>query len=359
MSILIILLVIAIFAVLVLVHELGHFVAARRNGVEVEEFGLGFPPRAFGRKIGRTLYSINWLPLGGFVKLKGEDSSDTGPGTFGGARFLAKTKILFAGVTMNLLTAYIILVVLCLTGLPPVLKNQFSFGHPVYDQPKQVMVVATAPGSPAEVAGLQKGDVILSANGQPLESEQQLLDFTKSNAGQTVNFEVTGDSGARRLQTTLRGAQETQGQLGVTPMQTYKLQYTPVDAVITAAGLTLQMVWETLAAFGGLVAGLLTQGQLSEQVAGPVGIVSILANVAYFGAAYIFIFVASISISLAVLNALPLPALDGGRWLLIAAQKFTGRKLSERFEVAVHTVGFVSLIALMIVVTFVDIQRLN
>lgn len=359
MSILIILLVVAIFALLVLIHELGHFVAARRNGVEVEEFGLGFPPRAFGRKIGRTLYSINWLPLGGFVKLKGEDSTDISAGSFGAAGFIAKTKILFAGVSMNLLTAWVILVGLCVTGLPPVLQDQFSFGQAAYSQPEQVMVVAVAPNSPAEAAGLQRGDIILSANGQALESEQQLLDFTKANASQTVSFEVEGDQGQRSLEATLRSAEEKQGQLGVTPMQTYQLRYSPVDAVVTATGLTAQMVWATLAAFGGLVAGLLTQGQLSEQVAGPVGIVSILANIAYFGASYVLIFVASISISLAVLNALPLPALDGGRWLLIAAQRLTNRKLSDRFEATVHTIGFVALIGLMVVVTVVDIQRLN
>lgn len=360
MDIFIILLVIAIFGSLVFVHELGHFVAARRNGVEVEEFGLGFPPRAIGKKIGRTLYSINWLPLGGFVKLKGEDSTEAGPGTFNAASFWGKTKILFAGVSMNLLAAYIILVGLCLTGLPPVVQNQFSFGSPTYDQPKQVMVVSVASGSPAERAGLRKSDIILSANGQPLQTEQELIDFTKVHAGNTVAFEVKGEDGSQRtLQTRLRNAGEKQGQLGVTPMQTYKLQYSAIDAVVTAAGLTLQMVWLTLAAFGGLVVGLFTQGQLSDQVAGPVGIVSILANIAYFGVAYVLLFVASISVSLAVLNSLPLPALDGGRWTIIAAQKLTNRKLSDRFEATVHTIGFASLIVLMIVVTFVDISRLN
>lgn len=356
---LIILLVIAIFGLLVFVHELGHFVAARRSGVEVEEFGFGFPPRAIGKKVGRTVYSINWLPLGGFVKLKGEDTADQGAGSFNAASFWSKTKILFAGVTMNLVAAYIILLGLCISGLPPVLANQFSFGQPTYDQPKQVMVVSVAKDSPAAKAGIERGEVVLSANGQPLESEQQLLDFTKAQAGQTVSFEVAGDQGTRTITTTLRGADEKQGQLGVTPIQTYKLQYRPVDAVITAAGLTAQMVWATLAAFGGLVAGLLTQGQVSQQVAGPVGIVSILANMAYFGVSYVLLFVASISVSLAVLNSLPLPALDGGRWTLIAAQKLTRRRLSERFEATVHTIGFAALIALMVVVTFVDIQRLN
>lgn len=350
--------VVLIFGLLIFLHELGHFVAARRNGVAVEEFGLGFPPRLFGKKIGSTIYSINWLPLGGFVKLKGEDTADKSPDSFNAASFWSKTKILAAGVTMNLLTAYLILVWLCVSGLPPLLQDQFSFGTPTYSQPKQVMVVQVAPGSPAEKGGIEQGDMITAANGQSIQDDQELLDFTRSNAGQTVTFETQQDGQTEQVQVTLLDNVES-GFLGVTPMQTYKLQYTLLDGVVTAAGLTAQLMWATLAAFGGLVVGLFTQGQVSEQVAGPVGIVAILTNIMQFGMAYVLTFVASISISLAVINALPLPALDGGRWFMLAVQQVTGRKLSERVEAAVHATGFFALITLMVVVTFFDIQRLR
>ncbi len=358
MTVLVILLVILIFGFLVFIHELGHFVAARRNGVEVHEFGFGFPPRLVGKKIGKTEYSINLIPLGGFVKLKGENLTDTTAGSFGGSSFWAKTKILFAGVTMNALFAWLILVGLCLFGLPPVINNQYSHGSVSYAQPKQVMVVGVESGSPAEQAGIKRGEVIIAADGQRLESEQQLLDFTKNHAGQKVDLDVTGDN-THSVAVQLRPADAKSGFLGVTPFQTYKIKYGFIDAIVTATGLTLQLMWVTLTSFVGLISGLFVHGQVSDQVAGPVGIVVLLKNILDFGVSYVLIYFASISISLAVVNPLPLPALDGGRWLLAAVQKVSRRQLSENTEALVHAAGFIALILLMVVVTYFDMRRLG
>lgn len=357
MSIGIILLVILIFGFLVFIHELGHFVAARRNGVEVYEFGFGFPPKMFGKKFGGTEYSINWLPLGGFVRLKGENLTDQSAGSFGAASFWAKTKILFAGVAMNALAAYLIIVALCLTGLPPMYEGQYSYGQAVESQPRQVMAAVVGPGSPAETAGIRQGDIILSVDGRKLGSERDLMESTKENAGRQVRVEVQRDGKPSSALVQLKGPENKSGFLGVTPLQTYKLQYGFLDSLVTAAGITGQMMWMTIAAFGNLIAGLFTQGKVSEQVAGPVGIVVILGNIVQLGAAYLLTFIASISVSLAVINALPLPALDGGRWALALAQRVTGRKLSQDMEGAVHAAGFLALIALMVVVTIVDIKR--
>ncbi|HSX41209.1 MAG TPA: site-2 protease family protein [Candidatus Saccharimonadales bacterium] len=355
----IILLVILIFGLLVFVHELGHFVAARRNGVEVEEFGFGFPPLLYGRQVGRTKYSINWIPLGGFVRLKGENLTDGTEGSFGAASFWAKTKILLAGVTMNALVAYLILVYLCLTGLPPLIDKQFAFGQASYAQPKQVMVVAVEPDSPADRNDIKRGDILLEADGQKLSSESDLLNFTKSHAGRSVTIDVDRHGQRRTIHTLLRPADSKQGFLGVTPLQTYKLKYGFVDSLIVSAGLLWQLIIGTLLAFGGLIAGLFIHGQVSDQVAGPVGIVVILSNIVNLGLAYVLTFVASISLSLAVINALPLPALDGGRWVMALAQAISGKTLSERVETAIHAAGFVALILLMVVVTAFDIARLN
>ena len=352
------LLIVLIFGFLVFVHELGHFIAARRNGVEVEEFGFGFPPKLYGKKVGRTEYSINLIPLGGFVKLKGESLSDKGVGSFGRASFWGKTKILLAGVTMNFITAYLLLVGLCLTGLPPIIQGQYSYGSPELSQPRQVMAVRVAEGSPAEKAGLSRGDIILSGNGQRFENEGDLMKFTQDNAGEQVALKVVRDGETQELQTSLRPPAEKQGFLGVTPFQTYKLQYGLIDSLVTAGGISLQLVTGTIAAFADLIAGLFTQGKVSDNVAGPVGIVALLNNILDLGAAYVLVFVVSISISLAVINAMPLPALDGGRWALAAAQKISGRALSEKSEAAVHAAGFAALILLMLVVTFFDVKRL-
>ncbi len=357
MNLVVLLAIILIFGFLVFIHELGHFLAARRAGVEVHEFGFGFPPKIYGKQVGRTEYSINWLPLGGFVKLKGENLTDTSKGSFGATSFRNKTKILFAGVAMNALLAYVILIGLAWTGLPPVIQNQYSYGQPTYAQEKQVMAVGVSEDSPAQQAGIERGDIILTANGSKLTSETDLLTFTKVNAGEKVVLTVEQDGQVKEVNVKLREPTNNEGALGITPFQTYLLQYNFVDGIITATGITIQLAVGTIAAFGNLVVGLFTQGTVSEQVAGPVGIFVLLSNVLNFGIPYVLIFVVSISISLAVINAMPLPALDGGRWVMAAAQKVSKKQMSEKTEGIIHTVGFVALIALMIVVTFFDIKR--
>jgi regulator of sigma E protease len=355
----VILLVVLIFGLLVFVHEFGHFIAAKRAGVVVEEFGFGFPPRLVGIPFRGTLYSINLIPLGGFVRMKGESLADTSPGSFGATNFRQKSLILLAGVTMNILTAFIILVGLCATGLPPVIDGQYSSGTPAYSQPKEVMAVSVVPGSPAAAIGIHQGDIILSGDGQRFSNEDELLNFTKAHAGQTVSFVVKHGSTTRTLRPHLRGPHATDGFLGVTPFQTYALRYDLPHAIITAAGITLQLMWATLGAFGGLIAGLVVHQQVSSDVTGPIGIVVLLENIINLGPAFVLIFVASISISLGVINALPLPALDGGRWALALAQRITKRRLSDRTETLVHATGFAALILLMIVVSYFDIKRIG
>lgn len=354
-----ILLVILIFGSLVFIHELGHFVAARRNGVEVEEFGFGFPPRVYGKKVGRTIYSINALPLGGFVRMKGEDQADSSPGTFNAASYWAKTKILLAGVTMNLIAAYVLLVGLCLTGLPPILPNQVSVGQATVADPQQVMAVGIAKGSPAAKAGIVQGDIIAKVDGREISTQQQLLDFTKQNAGKQVSLDVERDGATRSMDVQLRGPDSKEGYLGVTPFETSAVRYNLIDSLATSGAILGQLSWATVAAFGGLINGLLVHAEVSDQVAGPVGITVILSNIVNLGIAYVLVFVVSISVSLAVVNSMPLPALDGGRFVLVTVNKLLRRPISAQAEGMIHLAGFVALIALMVVVTFVDISRLR
>jgi regulator of sigma E protease len=355
------LLVIGVFMVVVLVHELGHFWLARRNGVKVEEFGVGFPPRLFGRQMGETFYSVNLLPLGGFVKLKGENSADKSPNSLGAASFAAKAKILLAGVGMNLVLGYVLLLGLCLTGLPPLLEGQFTLGNPTLSQPKQVMVVKVSEESPAKEAGLKTGDVIKKVNGREITEEAQLLEFTKSQANQEVSLEVNERAGqSRQVNVRLNDEEEAkaEGYLGITPFQTFKLRY-GWEAPIVALGLLGQMVWGTLAGLASLVAQLVVGRNVADGVTGPVGIVSILGNLRHFGVAYLASFVVSISVSLAVLNALPIPALDGGRLALAVWQKVSGEEISPRREGQIHGIGFALLMILFLVITYIDVQRLR
>jgi regulator of sigma E protease len=357
-----ILLVVLIFGLLVFVHELGHFVAAKRGGVEVEEFGFGFPPRAIGKKVGKTIYSINWLPLGGFVRMKGEDGDDTSKGSFGAASYRRKMIVLTAGVLMNTLVAYLILVALCFTGIPASVATTLSNAPVSREQAAHVLVLGVADGSPAQKAGIKVGESVVSVNGQVLKTDKELTEMTKKLAGTKTVVAVRGvDNQIRLIDVMLRNAEEGKksGYLGVSPFETHEVSY-GAKAPLVAAEMTWNMLWGTLKGFALGIAGLLhlTKSSEAATVTGPVGIVVLLSNVMRLGVSYILFFVASISASLAVVNILPIPALDGGRVFLLSIQRFTGKALSPEGEARVHMIGFMLLIGLMIVITVFDVQRL-
>jgi regulator of sigma E protease len=362
-----VIIIVLLFASLVLLHEWGHFVAARRNGVEVEEFGFGFPPRVYGVRRKGVLYSFNLLPLGGFVRLKGEDGADREPGSFGGASFWAKAKILLAGVLMNVLIAVVLLYALCVTGLPG-LGAEFEPGFlkPAYAQPKELILAEVVPKSPAAQVGLKRGDFVLSANGQKLESDKALRDFTKANAGKEVTVHVRQDGVEHDLQVKLRAPGGSEGYLGVVSQQVYKLRYDPVSALAAALYITGALLWATIVGvfalflhIPSLLLGLFSSGvpQAAEAAAGPVGIVFILKSISSLGWSYVLLFMANISVALAAFNVLPLPALDGGRLAVIAAQKLTRRSWSAAAEARYHAIGFMALIALMLLISVYDLRK--
>jgi regulator of sigma E protease len=364
---LLVIVIIVLFASLVLLHEWGHFLAARRGGVDVEEFGIGFPPKVWGRKLRGTLYSVNLLPLGGFVRLKGEDAADRGPGTFGGARYRVKAKILLAGVGMNLLTAIVILYGLCLIGLPAVGSHfEPSFLKSTYAQPKQLILAQVEPGSPAASAGLKDGDYILAANGRRLETDAQLHDFTKANAGREVSLHMRSHGDERDLRVKLREPGSKEGYLGVVAQQVYRLRYDPARAVVAAVYVTGALFVATIVGvvqliinIPALLLGLFSHAvpKAAEAASGPLGIVFILKSISSLGYAYVFLFMANIAVALAAFNVLPLPALDGGRLAIITVQRFTKRKISSETEAKIHAVGFMALIGLMVIITVYDLRK--
>lgn len=360
-----VLLVILIFGLLVFVHELGHFTAAKRSGVEVEEFGFGFPPRAWGKKVGKTIYSINWLPLGGFVRLKGEDGADMSKGSFNAATYARKMLIVTAGVVMNILMTYLVLLFLCLHGIPAGVASSLSSSSVVSEQSANVLVLSVAADSPAAKAGIAKGETIISVDGKRTTTEQQLVNTTKQLAGHVVVVVVSNKGAERTVDVQLRSAEEgkDKGYLGVSPFETHNVTY-GIKSVWVAAEMTSSMVWQTLKGFALGIAGLLhigrsaSSGGAEATVTGPVGIVVLLNSVRQLGAAYVLFFVATISASLAVVNILPVPALDGGRAFLLTVKRVTGKALSPEREALVHMIGFAALIGLMILITVFDVRRL-
>lgn len=366
---------------LVVVHELGHAIAARRNDVVVEEFGIGFPPRAWGKKIKDTiigknvLFSINWLPLGGFVKLQGEYDSANKKGDYGAASFWVKTKILLAGVFINWVTAAILLTILAITGMPQILENQFAVASDTKTILQPVQLSAVNGDYPAAKAGLQPHDKIIRFAGQEVKTPQAFIDLTQKHAGQTVEIIYSRDNVESKAKVALKeGDGIVFGASLVQASQTRSTWSAPIVGFGTAG----QLTWETLKGLGQLVGnlvnGLVLQitgddaakktgseevAAAGDSVAGPVGILGVIFPAAQqAGLTSLTMLVAVVSISLAIMNTLPIPALDGGRWFTMAAFRLARKELTKDREEKIQATGFMILMALVVLVTVADVGKL-
>lgn len=358
--ILTILFVILVFSLLVLAHEFGHYIVAKRNGVQVDEFGIGFPPKVWGVQKGKTLYSINALPLGGFVRLKGEQGDSKANDSFASQRAWVKSKILLAGVTINLLIAYVLITGLLIVGVPPLLSQKLPTvaGISPSSSQSELLVVAVGSGSVAEQSGISVGSKLVKINDQQITTPEQLKEVIDRNAGGSILVEMRKDGKTQVFKVALPASNGEKALLGVSTIPEKLQSYPAYIAPVAAVAVVGQMIWATLAAFGGMIVGLFTRAEVSQAVTGPIGITVIFSEVLKYGASYVVALVASISLSLAIINSLPLPALDGGRLLIVVLQRI-GIKITDRTEAIVHTLGFVALIALMIVVSITDIIRIG
>jgi regulator of sigma E protease len=357
-SIITIVLFLAILGVLVVIHELGHFVTARLAGVRVLEFGLGFPPRAkILRAKGETLYTLNWLPIGGFVKLEGEDGNDAGdPRSFASQRWIKKMAILAAGVGMNVLLAFVIFTGIAWISSP-------LMGIRFFD---------VLPGSPAAAAGLQSGDAIVAVNGERYQfiAGPTVLDGLRSRPGQTVVLTVDDPNGVRRdVPVTLRdqaAIDAGQGALGISqevhPWEAYFDGATTSNALPQAVAIgaeqTVGALGLILDGLGKLVTSVAADPTAPPPVAGPVGIATQIGDVFWNAGPILTLYVAGIlSANLALVNVLPFPPLDGGRMLMITLKRLFGRRISLRAEQLTYVVGFVFLFGFIIWVTGYDVIR--
>jgi len=365
-----------VLVILVVLHELGHAIVAKRNGVVVEEFGIGFPPKAWGKKLKNgMLFTINWLPLGGFVKLQGEHDAATHKGDYGAATFWQKTKILLAGVVANWLVAVLLLTGLALTsGIPKIIPDQFSIPADTTTVSTPVQITNLVDNYPAKKAGLQTGDKIIRFDGEKIDTVQQLITASKAHRCQTVAVEYTRDGTTNKVNVTLRNADSAVFGAGLGQQDSIKATWSaPVVGVVTTA----QYTWGTLQGFGNLVVnffgGLIGQLSTSEagraaaserlneagaSVAGPLGILGVIFPAASeAGVAQVVFLAAIISLTLAVMNALPIPALDGGRWFVSALYKVLKRPLTKEKEEKIHGTGFAVLMLLVIVITVSDVFK--
>lgn len=372
---------IAVLSVLVFGHELGHFWTARRLGVKAEEFGFGFPPRAIGfykdisgkwrRLVGSktvedlpvgqepagTIYSLNWLPIGGFVRIKGENGDGKlDPDSFASKPLWKRAVILAAGVVMNIVLAAIFLSAGYMIGMPSSLEEA---GPSARITKAEVVIVETISDSPAERAGLQPGDIISAVNGEAVDSHESLQVLVAANRGRDTQFLVTSGETVKEV-TIVPETMTATGNagIGVSVYSSGTVQYPFFTAIWEGIKMTGLMFWSIILAFWGLIKGLFMGMGAEGQVAGPVGIATLTGQVASLGFAYLLQFMALLSLNLALINILPFPALDGGRLLFLLIEKFIGRPVRQSVEAIVHTVGFWLLMLLIIFVTYKDIVRL-
>lgn len=362
---------------LVVVHELGHAIVARRNGVVVEEFGIGFPPRAWSRKLKNgVLFTLNWLPLGGFVKMQGEYDASDKKGDYGAAGFWAKTRILLAGVLINWLVAVVLLSVLAITGLPKILDNQFSIAGDTTEVKQPVEIVDLVKKYPAELAGLQSGDKIIRFAGQPVPTVAQLINLTKLYKGQTVDVIYSRNNVESGTKVTLLN--NATGSIFGAGLGQRELIQATWSAPIVGVATTGQLTWATLQGLGHMVGnlanGLVLQlspnpqtratassdiKSVSDGVAGPIGILGTIFPQAEKAGATQFVFLtAVISLTLAVMNVLPIPALDGGRWFTMALFKLFKKPLTKTIEERIQATGFIILMGLVVLVTIADVSKI-
>lgn len=347
---------ILILSLLIFVHEFGHFIVAKKSGIKVEEFGFGLPPRVFGKKVGETIYSLNLFPIGGFVRLLGEDGGVVNKHSavdksrlFYGKSILVRFTVLIAGVMMNLILGTICFSVIYLKlGIPT--------------KTNQVTIIEVVKNSPSDSAGLKVGEIIFQINGVAVSSNEQFIDQTKQAAGKAVVLLVGNEQSTRMINLVPRlEPPKGEGPLGViitdTAMKHYPWWQTPY--LVLREGMKEALSWSgnIVGSLKTMAVGLITQGRIPKDLAGPIGIYQITGQAAKAGRLAVVQFIGILSINLAVLNILPLPALDGGRIIFLVYEGITKKKVNQRLESLVNNIGMGFLLLLMALITFNDILR--
>ncbi len=360
-----------VLTIVVLIHELGHFLAAKKVGIKVHEFGFGYPPRAIGwfknkkkqwksiigpkdidSKVPGTIYSINWLPFGGFVRMFGEFEQDAigskSKQAFFNKNKKQKTLVILAGVFMNILLAIV----------------AFSLYYSVSGIPEQVdyiVVENISPNSPAELAGFESGDRIISIDGQVATQVNDFANYLSTMGGQMVTIIVQRNGYNQTLKVTPRvNPPEGEGSVGVLVSNYdnifYPIWQMPFRGTIIGAKETYAWTKMMFEGIGTIISGAI-KGSPPE-VTGPVGIYQITSKVADQGFWALIKFVGILSINLAVVNILPFPALDGGRFVFILLEGITGKKIKPKIEAYINMAGMLLLIGLMILITIGDITKI-
>ncbi len=365
-----------ILSLLVLIHEFGHFITAKRFGIKVEEFGFGLPPRVIGKQKGETLYSINALPFGGFVKLLGEDSEDEGaaqdPRSFAAKSPWKRAIILVAGVTMNvLLGVAIYYVFFSITNfrsltIPLLYDYDFKFGQ---EKSVNTVISGFSESSLADDAGLRPGEAILEINNVPVYTVHDVKAQVKDKPNQKVKLLVMDvinlENKLRTVEVTTIASEEGEGLIGVGLSKAVTLSYQGNQSALAGFYHAYNMMSYSAATFGNIIKDSVKEKDatlVSSSVSGPIGIFGVVGSILEYGGREavlgIMDLTAILSLSLAFLNIMPFPALDGGRLAFVIYEGITRRKPSQRIETIVHKWGMIFLLLLIALVTVKDLASI-
>jgi regulator of sigma E protease len=348
--------IIAIFSLVALMifHELGHFLVARKLNVKIEEFGVGIPPKIFSKKIGETVYSLNALPIGAFVKLHGEDEKIKDERSFSEKTIIQRIMILLGGVIAFWIVAFVVLTIIALIGVPT------SVGDDLYDPNAEVMITEVWPEYPAEISGIMMGDII-----KEIKSGEEIITINKaSEVNEFISNRLTQEIDIKIM----RGEEEInitsnpneEEMIGVNlsriTVKNYPFYEAPWQGIIMTGNITYRIA----SSLKDLVSGIIKKEPLpSVSYTGPVGIVGVyFVGAIKQGMVSYLTMIALLSISLAIFNLLPIPALDGGRILLLVIEKIKGSPLNQKFERNIIAISFILLVGLLIFVTISDIQNM-
>ena len=330
---------IILFGIIVFIHELGHFLLAKKAGVTIHEFAIGMGPKIYSVQKGETKYSIRLLPLGGYVSMEGEDEESTDDNSFGKKTLLQRASIIFAGPFFNIVLTVLLLI--------PV----FSY----MGTPSDSNVVGKVlENTPAIKSGIEVNDKIIEINGQKINNWNDIVNnLQKETSKEKINIKVERNNTTKDFTITPQKNEQGKYVIGISPVYEKSI----IKSIPKAFTETGNMIKQMFIFIGQLFTGTIPGG-FDNSVSGPIGVIGIVSNAAKLGIINLIYIGAVISLNLGILNLLPIPALDGGRLLFLAIEAIIGRKLDPKKEAMINTAGFVILIGFMLFVTYKDILKL-
>ncbi len=351
---------------LVVSHEWGHFIVAKKNGIRVDEFAFGMGPKLFSIQIGETLYKFNAFPIGGYVKIFGEnpdEESMNGPNkdrSFVNKPWYVQAGVLVAGVTMNFLVAWLLLSIGFMSGLP---SSVGSAPQGTVLNNQALTIISVLAGSPAEKAGLKIGDKIsmmkTASDITETPSTDSVRYFVRKHADEAITLSyIRGGESKETIVTPEKGLIENAPGIGISMDIIGTLKLPVHKALLGGLKLSWDLSVATVKGFYALIRDAVTGNGSLAGVTGPIGIVGVVGDAAQFGFIYLLSFTALISINLAVINLIPFPALDGGRLLFLLIEKIKGSRIKPAIANTANLIGFGLLMLLMVVITYNDIVKL-